>query len=36
MGLADDLPVGLSFIGPAFAEAKLLALGFAYEQARKE
>lgn len=36
MGLADGLPVGLSFIGPAFAEAKLLSLGFAYEQARKE
>ena len=34
MGLADDLPVGLSFMGPAFAEARLLALGFAYEQAR--
>ena len=36
MGLADGLPVGLSFIGPAFSEASLLALGFAYEQAREE
>ena len=34
MGLADGLPVGLSFMGPAFAEARLLALGFGYEQAR--
>ena len=36
MGLADGLPVGLSFMGPAFAEARLLALGFAYEQARRK
>ena len=27
------LPVGLSFIGPAFSEARLLALGYAFEQA---
>ncbi len=27
------LPVALSFIGPAFSEARLLALGFAFEQA---
>ena len=27
------LPVGLSFLGPAFSEAKLLALGHAFEQA---
>ncbi|WP_438482533.1 amidase family protein [Oleiharenicola lentus] len=27
------LPVALSFIGPAFSEAKLLALGYAFEQA---
>ena len=33
MGLADGLPVGLSFIGPAWSEARLLGLGFAYEQA---
>ena len=27
------LPVGLSFIGPAFSESRLLALGYAFEQA---
>jgi amidase len=29
----DDLPVGLSFLGPAFSEPKLLALGYSFEQA---
>jgi amidase len=29
---ADDLPVGISFFGPAFSEPKLLALGYAFEQ----
>lgn len=29
----DRLPVGISFFGPAFSEAKLLALGYAFEQA---
>jgi len=33
MGLADDLPVGLSFIGAAWTDAALLNYGFAYEQA---
>jgi amidase len=33
MGLAHELPVGLSFIGPAWSEAKLLSNGYAYEQA---
>ncbi|MDB5477288.1 MAG: amidase family protein [Phenylobacterium sp.] len=33
MGGAKGLPVGLSFIGPAWSEARLLALGFAFEQA---
>ena len=33
MGLARGLPVGLSFIGPAWSEARLLSLGYAYEQA---
>ena len=28
----ENLPVGLSFIGPAFSEAKLLALGYSFEQ----
>ena len=31
----NGLPVGISFFGPAFSEPKLLALGFAYEQATK-
>ncbi len=33
MGQVDGLPVGLSLIGPAWSEARLLALGYAYEQA---
>ncbi len=33
MGLVDGLPVGLSFVGPAWSEARLLGYGFAYEQA---
>ncbi len=32
MGLADALPVGLSFIGEAWSEAKLLAFAYAFEQ----
>ena len=32
-GLVRGLPIGLSFVGPAWSEARLLALGFAYEQA---
>jgi amidase len=31
----DDLPVGLSFLGPAFSEGKLLALGYSFEQATR-
>jgi amidase len=34
MGLVRGLPVGLSFIGPKWSEARLLSLGYAYEQAR--
>jgi amidase len=34
MGQVKGLPVGLSFIGGKWADAKILALGFAYEQAR--
>jgi amidase len=34
MGLVKSLPVGLSFIGPKWSEARLLSLGYAYEQAR--
>jgi amidase len=29
----DNLPVGISFFGPAFSEAKLLSLGYSFEQA---
>jgi len=31
----DDLPVGLSFLGPAFSEGKLLSLGYSFEQAAR-
>ena len=34
MGEAGSLPVGLSLMGPARSEAELLALGYAFEQAR--
>ena len=34
MGLVKGLPVGLSFIGPKWSEARILSLGYAYEQAR--
>jgi amidase len=33
MGLARGLPVGLSFIGTAWSDGDILALGYAYEQA---
>jgi amidase len=33
MGAVRGLPVGLSFIGPAWSDARLLALGYAFEQA---
>ncbi len=33
MGGVRGLPVGLSFIGPAWSDARLLALGYAFEQA---
>ena len=33
MGLVGGLPVGLSFIGPAYGEATLLGAGYVYEQA---
>jgi amidase len=33
MGLVYGLPVGFSFIGPAWSEARLLGLGYAFEQA---
>lgn len=33
MGQVDGLPVGLSFIGTAWSDARLLAYGYAFEQA---
>jgi amidase len=35
MGAVTGLPVGLSIIGPAWSEARLLGFGYAYEQASK-
>jgi amidase len=35
MGEARGLPLGLSFIGPAWSEAKLIALAYAFEQKTK-
>ncbi|HET6970811.1 MAG TPA: amidase, partial [Phenylobacterium sp.] len=32
-GYVSGLPVAVSFIGPAWSEARLLGLGFAFEQA---
>jgi amidase len=32
-GYATGLPVGISFLGPEWSEARLLALGYAFEQA---
>jgi len=34
-GLADGLPIGLSFVGPAWSEERLLGYGHAYEQATR-
>lgn len=34
MGQIKGLPVGLSFIGPKWSDARMLRLGYAYEQAR--
>jgi amidase len=36
MGTVMGLPVGLSIIGPAWSEARLIGYGFAYEQAAKK
>jgi amidase len=35
MGTVMGLPVGLSLIGPAWTEARLLGYGYAFEQAAK-
>jgi len=34
-GMVYDLPVGISFFGPAYSEAVLLSIAYAYEQASK-
>jgi amidase len=35
MGAVFDMPVGITFIGTAWSESRLIALAFAYEQATK-
>jgi amidase len=35
MGDVHGLPVGIAFIGPAWSEARLIELAYAYEQASK-
>lgn len=35
-GMAYELPVGLSFFGPAYSEATLIGIAYAYEQASKK
>jgi amidase len=35
MGLVRGLPVGMSFIGPAYSDGKLLEAGYVYEQASR-
>ena len=35
MGVVQRLPVGLSLIGPAWGEARLLSLGYAFERATR-
>lgn len=32
MGFVGELPVGMSFIGPAWSDARVLSLGYAFEQ----
>lgn len=34
-GMVYDLPVGLSFFGPAYSEPLLISIGYSYEQASK-
>ena len=35
MGESHGLPIGLTFMGPAYAEGELISFGFAFEQATK-
>ena len=32
MGAVHGMPIGLSFMGPKWSEARLLGLGYAYER----
>jgi len=34
-GFVHGLPIGLSFVGPAWSDARLLGYAFAFEQATK-
>ena len=34
-GFVHGLPCGISFVGPAWSEPRLLAIGYAYEQATR-
>lgn len=36
MGLVEGMPVGLSFVGPKWADSLVVTLGYAYEQASKK
>jgi len=36
MGSWNDLPIGLSFFGPAYSEGEMIKLAYAYEQASKK
>jgi amidase len=35
MGYVEGLPVGISFLGPAWSEPMLIKLAYAYEQATR-
>ena len=35
MTAMSTVPVAMSFLGPAFSEARLLAIGYSFEQATK-
>ena len=35
MGESHGLPLGLTFMGPAYSEGELLSFGYAFEQATK-
>jgi amidase len=36
MGMVHDLPIGLSFVGGAYTEEKIISIAYAYEQATKK